>query len=56
MFSVDLDHLNILVMLILAFFSFKNYRGDTLALEYESEDEEMDEKVDDGDVVNVEKR
>jgi len=36
MFSVDLDHLNILVMLILAFFSFKNYRGDTLALEYES--------------------
>lgn len=45
MFSVDLDHLNILVMLILAFFSFRNYRGDMLALEYESEEEEMNENV-----------
>ena len=36
MIPIDFDHLNILIMLVLAFFSFRGYQNDTLAIESES--------------------
>ena len=42
MFSVDLYHLNVLIMLILAVFSFRAYHSDTLAIDYEPEEEKVD--------------
>lgn len=57
MFSLDLHHFNILVMLILAFFSYKNYRGDALALDYDYESEEdMNEIRNDDADETVEKK
>jgi hypothetical protein len=41
MFTLGLDHLNILIMLIVALFSFRAYNANTLAIDYEPQEQKV---------------
>jgi hypothetical protein len=44
MFTPSLDHLHILFMLVIAFFSFRAYNKNTLAIEYEPQEEKVEQR------------